>query len=117
MPQNIGAGSQGRLGAGSSANLTNPLDALTNPAPVQPAPVTNVDIAPAGSAAAPAPAQPAPTPQQTAQATAAAGGQQTPQIGTGQGPGGLFTVDQTTAQAAKDVQDANVQVAAIWQQI
>jgi hypothetical protein len=144
MPQNIGAGSSGTL-----PNRND--DTTTTTQTAQPA-VTNVDIAPAGSAAAPAPAQPAAapaaaaapaqtgvvlrpdpsdptrmiwwdtatnakaTPTQAAQATSQAAGQAQPSVGQ-PGAGGLFTVDQTTQQAAKEVQDANVQVAGIWQQI
>src|SRR5215471_10941091 len=37
-----------------------------------------------------------------------------PTIGAPQGPGGMFTVDQTTEQTAKEVQQANVNVTQLW---
>src|SRR5215471_4756443 len=40
-----------------------------------------------------------------------------PTIGAPQGAGGMFTVDQTTEAAAKEVQNANVDVTKIWEQV
>src|SRR5215471_283812 len=40
-----------------------------------------------------------------------------PNIGAPQGAGGMFTVDQTTEQTSKEVQQANVNVTQIWSQI
>jgi hypothetical protein len=82
-----------------------------NQAVPAPAPATSVDIAPGAQT----PATPTPTQQAQTQATTA--GQTTPAIGAPQGPNGMFTVDQTTANAAQEVQAANVSTAAIWDQI
>lgn len=57
------------------------------------------------------------TPSQQAQSSSAAAGQTSPTVGAPQGANGLFSVDQTTAAAAKEVQDANINTAAIWDQI
>jgi hypothetical protein len=73
---------------------------------------TPIDLTPA-PAATPA----APTPTQTAQTTSTQAGQNPPTVGAPQGPTGLFTVDQTTEAAAKEVQNANINTAAVWDQI
>jgi hypothetical protein len=43
--------------------------------------------------------------------------QTAPAVGTPQGPAGMYTVDQSTAAAAAEVQAANVSVAGIWDQV
>jgi hypothetical protein len=87
-------------------------DPGTADAPTQP-PVTNVDIAPAGSGAAPTPAPaPAPAPAAATPTGPAAGPPS---------PGGLnaggYTVAQITAQSDQELLQANADVAKLWEGI
>jgi hypothetical protein len=75
---------------------------------------TGVNIAPAGSGAAPATnATPYGPPSPGTGGTP----QTAPAVGKPQGPSGMYTVDQSTAAAAAEVQAANVQVADIWSKV